>query len=330
MRYVAVILVTAALCAGTWFALYDRILVPGPEADWVWRMFKAKSDAAHAIDGPMLLVVGGSGAHFGIDTNMIEGRVGLPSVNFGSHGGLGIDYYLYRARKVLSAGDTVLMAIEYELFDQLDFPTDLLREIIYFHDPDYVFRQPPWAWPRFYFALTPNELIARVTAALRTDQPLIFGRFRLSADSLDRRGNETVNKASVVDSFLEEVVLGNPPIRVFDEPKPEILQSVTDFVDWCRRHDVRVIAAWPNVLRRSVYSEPPYPAFFADFLHLYAKLQVPVVGTPEDAMLDLADMFDTAYHPNDRGRTRRTNRLTDSLCALHPCPWSADAPRNVQ
>ncbi|MBL29390.1 MAG: hypothetical protein CMM50_17805 [Rhodospirillaceae bacterium] len=305
-------------------------MVPGPEAEWVWRMYEAKSDAARAIDGPMLLVVGGSGAHFGIDTNMIEERLGLPSVNFGSHGGLGIDYYLYRARKVLSAGDTVLMAIEYELFDQLDFPTDLLREVIYFHDSDYVLRQPVWAWPQFYFALTPNELITRVTAAVRTDQPLIFGRFRLSADSLDQRGNETVNKASIVDSFLHEVVLADPPVRVFQEPKAEIVQSVAAFVDWCRQHQVEVVATWPNVLRRPAYSEPPYPAFFTEFQRLYAALGVPMVGRPEDAMLDLDDMFDTAYHPNDLGRAVRTARLVDSLCAFHPCPWDADNPERVQ
>jgi len=320
-RYPTIILGTAVICAGIWFVLYGKLVPPGPEADWVWAMYEAKTEAAHAIDRPMLLLIGGSGAHFGIDTNMLEDQVGLPSINFGGHGGLGIDYYLYRARAVVAPGDTVLLAIEYELFDQLDHPTNLLREIVYFFDPEYVLRRPLWQWPQYYFALDPIALLSRLIAAVRSGEQLIFGRFRLSAESLDERGNETVNRAKLVDPFLQGVVQAGPPIRVFDEADEEVMESLSAFVDWCRRNGIEVIATWPNVMRRPAYDDARYRNFFARIEDLYAELDVPMVGRPQDAMLRAEDMFDTVYHPNDRGRAKRTARLAESLCALKACPW---------
>src|SRR4051794_11320917 len=90
---------------------------------WVNRLYARKTivaarrqDAGRTGAGrPRLVLVGGSGTLYGIDAELIERKTGVPTVNFGTHAGLGLRYLLTRARRELRPGDRVLLAPEYEL-----------------------------------------------------------------------------------------------------------------------------------------------------------------------------------------------------------------------
>jgi hypothetical protein len=86
------------------------------DAAWVEGLYQRKDLLAsrHPIGtGGRIIIVGGSGALFGIDAELIERKLGVTTLNYATHAGLGA-YILDRARTVIHPGDTVLLCPEYE------------------------------------------------------------------------------------------------------------------------------------------------------------------------------------------------------------------------
>jgi hypothetical protein len=84
------------------------------EVVWIQKLYQEKIELAEAIKtSPRLLVVGGSGTHFGIDAQQIEREVNRPVINFGLHAGLGLNTILANLSGNLRPGDMVLLIPEY-------------------------------------------------------------------------------------------------------------------------------------------------------------------------------------------------------------------------
>lgn len=325
-RYIALTLGTLAALGAAWMLAAASLLPPSAEARWVHDMMQTKHRAAAAAAGPRILVVGASGAHFGVDTNMIEAATGRPSINLGGHGGLGLAYMLREARRAARTGDTIILSIEYAVLDIDVTPPKLLREYVLHFDRSYL-AQARWRdLPYFFFWSTPEDLLRAALIGPRPDDNLILGRFRLSADSIDARGNETINRADALDATILSRVAMAPRLAPARRPHRSVRMALAGFVAWARAAEVRVLATWPSMLADERYQEPAYLRYFSDRTALYAELGVPVLGTPQEAMLALPHMFDTIYHPNDVGRAARTRALVRRLCAeALPCkPSGAD------
>ena len=89
-----------------------------------------KHHAAETVDGGRLLIVGGSSAAFGIDSNALASELRRRPINLALHAGLGLDFMLNEARDVMQPGDVVVLSLEYDhLFcDTTDLTTMQLLE----------------------------------------------------------------------------------------------------------------------------------------------------------------------------------------------------------
>ena len=65
---------------------------------------------AASLPGPRILVFGGSATRISFDSVIVIRKVGIPTVNFGTHAGLGLAYILDRAKRAMQPGDIVLLA----------------------------------------------------------------------------------------------------------------------------------------------------------------------------------------------------------------------------
>ncbi|MEO0352364.1 MAG: hypothetical protein AAF282_20175 [Cyanobacteria bacterium P01_A01_bin.15] len=105
---------TWLLAAGmAWAAGYVYNVYLGGETRWLKDLYEKKVVAAEAIETPKLLVTGGSGAHYTINSEILAAAVERPVVNFGIDGPVGLDIILPAALEQVEAGDIVLLVPEY-------------------------------------------------------------------------------------------------------------------------------------------------------------------------------------------------------------------------
>ena len=72
---------------------------------------------------PSIILIGGSNVAFGIDSEILENEIQLPTLNTGLHAGLGLQFYLDVAEKYARRGDIVVLLPEYELFSRSYSPS---------------------------------------------------------------------------------------------------------------------------------------------------------------------------------------------------------------
>ncbi len=96
-----------------WVAGFIYNVYLGGEAHWLKSMYEKKVAIAATIDEPKLLVTGGSGAHYTLDSALLEDELGLPVVNLGIDGPVGLNVILPSVLEQVNPGDTVLLIPEY-------------------------------------------------------------------------------------------------------------------------------------------------------------------------------------------------------------------------
>ena len=121
--------------------LYTQLGIPTASSQWIFDMSQKKARLAARIPGPRLLVVGGSGALFGVSAQMIEQQTGVPTINMATHAGIYLDYHLYRIKEIARPGDTILLVCEYEFYANR-YDTKVSDNYFLARDPDF-FRQMP-------------------------------------------------------------------------------------------------------------------------------------------------------------------------------------------
>jgi hypothetical protein len=86
----------------------------GGELSWLRKMYEDKIAIAAEVKAPQrLLVTGGSGAHYTINSQEIEKGLGIPVVNLGLDGPVGLDVILPSIIDQVRPGDIVLLIPEY-------------------------------------------------------------------------------------------------------------------------------------------------------------------------------------------------------------------------
>ena len=88
----------------------------GGELSWLRKMYFQKIAIAESVtETPRLLITGGSGAHYTIDSDFIQQELGIPVINLGLDGPIGLDVILPSIIERVKPGDTVLLVPEYLL-----------------------------------------------------------------------------------------------------------------------------------------------------------------------------------------------------------------------
>jgi hypothetical protein len=88
----------------------------GGELSWLRRMYWQKIAIAEEVkENRRLIITGGSGAHYTVNSELIEQGLGIPVVNLGLDGPIGLDVILPSVIDQVRPGDIVLLIPEYLL-----------------------------------------------------------------------------------------------------------------------------------------------------------------------------------------------------------------------
>lgn len=99
--------------------------------NWIDRQDQCKSrclEARPASAGPRIIIFGGSASVFGLDAELMEQKLGIQTINFATHAGLGLDFQLSRIKRFAKKGDTALLVLELEAYGDNAVPGEYLRE----------------------------------------------------------------------------------------------------------------------------------------------------------------------------------------------------------
>ncbi len=306
---------TAGLVLGivVFLALVDAQLgVPTNSSKWAYDIAQKKREIAAAIPGPRLLLSGGSNVTFGLSAQTIESETGMKTVNMGTHAGWDADYQKHWIEQTARPGDTVLLAIEYQLYvDRIG--SEVHDDYILARDPDY-FRQMPLlekidlatrlSWKRLQKGL---NIRRHGEASPRPHPPYTDGASFIDAYG-DETGNTTVDQSN---PDIEEIV--KPLINGITSSDGEGFGEVRRFIAWAKAHDVTVLATFPNVEHRPEYDGANAREAIRTITDFYAAQGVPVIGTAQEAMYAPDQFFELPYHLTHDAAIVRTKKLVPEL-----------------
>jgi hypothetical protein len=300
--FIAGFLAAAAL----WLALFCAALgQPTSTSRWIHELIERKEDLARQMPGPRLIVGGGSGALYGVRARELARELGIPVLNAGLHAGLGLEYILHEVTRLARPGDTVLLALEYDLYTRRD-DDDVLLDYLVSRDPGYFRVLPPQRQLRAFLRLPvqrlANPFLVRVFAS-----PPPYPVY------LDAYGDTLSNNTAFKTAALRANVAVEPPLRL-RQPTAAAIDRLRDFSAWARENRVRLLATHPNTIRFPEYFErPQLRRDLSEVTALHATLGIPFVDAWNDTMWDARWFFDTIYHLDNVGATMRSRDLAGRL-----------------
>jgi hypothetical protein len=117
MRHIFLFFLSASLVIGAVFGVWWHSLGFYQTAEhWLVEAIMIKDARAKAIKGRKVIIIAGSNALFGVDSENLERLIGIPVVNFATHAGLSLDFHISIALKYAARGDIVLMPMEFDYY----------------------------------------------------------------------------------------------------------------------------------------------------------------------------------------------------------------------
>ncbi|MET0216687.1 MAG: hypothetical protein ABW205_02005 [Burkholderiales bacterium] len=262
---------------------------------------------------PRVILVGGSGLFFGVDSELLTQSLGVRVVNMGVFGGLGILAPLEVIRPHIRHGDIVVLVPEYALlFTSLSpFQKDYYR---WFLAVD-----PKAAWRLYYSHEKPRVLMGDFLLLVRDKVAALFAIPIKGNHSLARNGYmrylQVVNRygdgSEEIRPSPPENLVGRNTIYQHDALKPEVIEQLNDVARRLEERGARV------VLTFGVYPEGEYDlsrkVIDVTAERLRSEGQFTVLGRPQDFLYPYSAFSDTVNHVQAPARAARTRRLAELL-----------------
>ena len=280
------------------------------DASFIYFADKHKMKIADQTQGHRIVLLGGSGAFYSVRAKTLQSQFGIPVINNALHAGLGIDYLLYRARKSLRPGDTAILFLEYSHYLQPK-TTWTLADYLLPHDIPYFATQPLERQIDLVRKLSPYEYGTRVYDAF-SNRPIdgkeILSRFNDRGDLIANLRTSQKNFQRVNLSKLTPMNKKNMRLR------DENINSITNFILWCQKNGIVVIAGYPAFMDFPIYhSGEKERAFFQSVESYYHSHGIATLGKPADFMFPKSMFFDSAHHMHNEGAAVMTDLVARRL-----------------
>lgn len=285
------------------------LLLPAQYTDTFMGELPVKLERLENAAGRRLIVIGGSGMAFAVDSELLEEDFpGFTAVNLGMYADLGTKFLLDLTEDKLREGDIVILAPEQHsqtlsgyfgarsALQGMDGHWDLLR---------YVARED---WGRLAGAL-PSFSMEKWRFLIMGDRPEGEGIYKRSSFNEYGDVESTLAAANVMPGYFD------PSVAVSYDPsvlEGGFAERVRHFADSARKNGAEVYWYFCPADRLAV-DEATSPDVFYD--HLCQVLGFPILGDPNTSVMDEAWFFDTDFHLNQSGRTVYTVQLIRDLKA---------------
>lgn len=264
----------------------------------------AKEERLSNLSSPKVVIIGGSNATFGIDSEALEHALCAPVVNMSIHANLGVEFMVNEVKSELGPGDLVIASFEYSAFREAVRDNEV-HVLTVDRAPDAIQALPWYRRPRVLI----NVAILRLQAAWNK----LLGRRK-------GEGQEAVYRADGFNERGDLVAHHGLPQRgptkqqhvEYKEPTfgDDFLPLANELLDSAATHQAQVVFIWPSVARSS--RRPDVEAVVADRM---SRAGHGMLGEPASYVFPDTAFHDTHYHLRATGRKLRTEQLIRDLCS---------------
>lgn len=272
-----------------------------------------KIEDAAKLTNPKFLLVGGSSVVYGISAKIISEEMHTPTYNFGFWASLGSPYILHLAKKVLKPGDTVLLCLEYEILDWPEIsPYWLDQSFLRFVmgvEPDYIRTKPFIERLWTAYSMPPGAVLSGLTSWVGGKEKIQFDFFENYNVFGDSMQNTLENKIKNLGAYESRISV---PSEIFIKGftgRPKGAGVIEDFLRWAKNHRVKVLATYPNLAANDQYSKHHKRNVESKIRGIYDRFGIPLLSSPQDAMLNQECFYDTNYHLLQASVPLRTQNL---------------------
>lgn len=253
------------------------------------------------VDGPKIVLLSNSNLVFGINSEEIESKFGMPVINMGLHGGLGNAFHEEMGKVNVCEGDIYIICHNSYSDDGTIMDIDLAWITLENH---------PELW-KLLQAKDFKRMIEGYPAYLKKCIYLW----------LNHSGNQdsgSVYSRSAFNDYGDIEWEDNGLEYIFDEksvPVPEITDNVAIRINELNRYMLErgatlLIAGYP--IGSGEYT--PDKELFIEFQNeLKEKMDAPVISDYINYFFDYQYFYDTNLHLNNKGREMRTQQLISDL-----------------
>ncbi|HEY8965789.1 MAG TPA: hypothetical protein VIM58_05060 [Candidatus Methylacidiphilales bacterium] len=311
-----------AVFVAFWVGLFAlQMGVVTPFAYHLGLLVGAKREIAVHQTSPKTVLLGPSNVLYGLHAESLERLTGRPAANFGLILGFSPDYLarlVLDTEGVLRPGDTLVLALAYEQYQDAYFRDDTLMEYALAHDPAYFYGLPFPEQVRWVFGLHERRIkyAAMIRCGIR-----VKDRHLGVDETLTPWGDLTSNvPANQSPQEKASIFARRIPDHARMLPSDTLVWPVLlRLRDACAARGVALrIAFPPYYLPGTPQEEARLDRFFAALVDFYDRNGFVRLGTPWEALLPRDRFFNSEYHPFYDAAEERTAVLAAELLASGP------------
>ena len=260
-----------------------------------------KHKALESTSSPRLIVIGGSNVAFGFDSERLSKNIGIPVINMGIHGALGLKFILNDFFPYIHQNDIIFLIPEYFQFFNNNYAgfgrtlselLDTYPEGIKSLDLVQIFNVIKEYFPRL------RSKIWRVFSENSDD--LFYNRYMFNK-----------NGDAIVSSEPARNIGNSPLIKENDRFNPKVTEFLNDFYKKVIKKGANIFFIYPA--SRITNCEMTIQKLNDLEKTLKESLDFPIYSRPLEACLDEKYFLDTEYHLNKKGIALRMNLMEDLI-----------------
>ena len=300
----------AVILAEQVFFLICGFGLPVQFGDTFMGELKSKYERLKETSGKRIVLVGGSGVAFDCDSALMDDS--FPSyeiVNFGMYAGLGTKAVMDLSENYIHEGDIVILSPEQSeqtfsdyfngeyMWQAADGAFGMLRDL-----KSENFEAMLGNFPRF--------ALEKLNYVMKGQKP--------QTDSIYQKKSFNIYGDIELDTCRENILPNgydvNQKVRFTEDVvQPEFMDYMND---WAKRLEKKGAVVWYRYCPVNKLSVEDMDDLAAYDVFLRQKLDFPVIGNPENSLMEAEWFFDTNFHLNQPGKEVNTVQLIRDMKAM--------------
>lgn len=300
----------AVILAEQVFFLICGFGLPVQFGDTFMGELKSKYERLKETSGKRIVLVGGSGVAFDCDSALMDDF--FPSyeiVNFGMYAGLGTKAVMDLSENYIHEGDIVILSPEQSeqtfsdyfngeyMWQATDGAFGMLRDL-----KSENFEAMLGNFPRF--------ALEKLNYVMKGQKP--------QTDSIYQKKSFNIYGDIELDTCRENILPNgydvNQKVRFTEDVvQPEFMDYMND---WAKRLEKKGAVVWYRYCPVNKLSVEDMDDLAAYDVFLRQKLDFPVIGNPENSLMEAEWFFDTNFHLNQPGKEVNTVQLIRDMKAM--------------
>ncbi|OOQ59491.1 hypothetical protein [Mucilaginibacter pedocola] len=257
---------------------------------------------ADKTKSPRIIFCGGSSTAFGVDSKMVEQRTGLPTVNMGLNGSLGLEFILNQARYIARPSDIIILSVEYNLSTEGSYKFKKEAARLYPPAANFFSRTISQQLNDFFIFDFQHNFKTTYTNLTGGKLPEFPKNVVYSRSSFNENGDIVRNfDPHPSHDFLEKFELPHIPNADIDP-----MNSFKAFAD---EHNIKVYFVYPPLDDKAYEAKKRVVGIIQR--EYEDGLRIPMLDNAADAILPDSLFYDTEYHLTMAGKKVRTERLLE-------------------